>query len=70
MYIYIYLYIIRDLFFIIHMYDMACFAAEGGLNFLLYFSRASSCVMQQSMILEYEPASEPLHISAKHLFLH
>ena len=33
--------------------------------FLVYCSRAWSCVIQKPMSLDYEPSSEPLHISAK-----
>ena len=32
------------------------------LFFLLCYSQAQSCVIQKSMSLKYEPASEPLHI--------
>ena len=36
---------------------------------VLYFSRTSSGVMQQSMSLQYEPSSETLQISAKMICL-
>jgi hypothetical protein len=36
---------------------------------LVYYSRAQSGVIQQSMSLECEPFSEPLHISANQLFI-
>ena len=38
-------------------------------SFLMYYSQASSWVIQTSMSLTYEPSSEPLHISVKQLFL-
>ena len=36
---------------------------------LLYYSRSLSSVIQTSLSLQYEPSSEPLHNSAKSLFL-
>ena len=43
--------------------------APDSVSLLLYDSRANSLVMHKSMSLEYEPASELLHISAKNFLL-
>jgi hypothetical protein len=42
---------------------------EPLLLLFLSYPRAESCVIHKSMSLKYEPSSEPLHISAKYLFL-
>ena len=34
-----------------------------------HYSQAESCVIEKYLSLKYEPASEPLHIYVKHLFL-
>ena len=44
------------------MFLVPC-ASDDGAHAFLYYSHSWTCAMQKSTSLEYEPASEPLHIS-------
>ena len=82
-YIHIYRYIYKHKYVYIHQYHVlkrknneTCgedpedtVQAVEVCPFFLYNFRAKSLVIHKSMSLNYEPASEPLHISAKLLFV-